>query len=513
MESKSKKSILNFSTALLYKLMVIAVGLILPRLFVTNYGSEINGLQSSVKQFFTYIALLEAGVGTSALQSMYLPVATGDQKKTNAYLSAVSHHYNRTGCIYFIVLTVLAIGYALVVPVQGLSVPQIMLYVLLSGATTGISFFYAAKVKLLISAVGDQFIVNWITMGTFVVSSVLKVALIRLSVNILLVEAAFLAVNLFSIGVYLYVAKRKYSWLSFSEKPDFSCVEQKGSVMIHRIASAIFQNVDVVLLTLFCDLKTVSVYAMYKMVINMVTSVVGEIGNSVQFVLGQQFNGEATEEKQQYCRLIDTFNVYYSAIAFGLYAVAYVFLIPFMRLYTEGMDMNYIFPLLPVLYIVMEYLMVGREAMMRTIEVAGHFKKTRIRTLIELIINVVSSLVLMLYFSHKLGAVGGLYGVLAGTIISLLYRTIDINIYANKNILHRSAFKTFGVMLINAVLFALIALGFRSVSLSIGNYAQFIGHGCWVTVAVVGLFLLIQSIVNKKECAYLLSYVKAKLHK
>lgn len=513
MSSKSKKSFSNFSTALLYKLIVIAVGLILPRLFVTNYGSEINGLQSSVKQFFTYIALLEAGVGASALQSMYQPVALGDKQKTNAYLSAVSYHYNRTGLIYFAALSVLAVGYALVVPVQSVPVSQIIVYVLLSGASTGISFFYSAKIKLLISAVGDQFVVNWVTMGTYFLSSVLKVVLIGLSINILLVEATFLAVNLISTGIYFLVAKRKYPWLSLKEKPDFSCVEQKNAVVIHRVASVVFQNVDVLLLTFFCNLEIVSIYTMYKMVINMVTSIVGEIGNSVQFVLGQQFNSEETEGKEQYCRLIDTFHVYYSAIAFGLYTVTYILLLPFMRLYTEGMDINYIYPLLPLLYIGMEYLMVGREAMMRTIEVAGHFKTTRVRTLLELGINLVSSVVLMLCLIRWLGPQGGLYGVLIGTILSLLYRTIDINVYANKNILHRSPLRTFGVMLLNGLLFGVTVGVLRFISLTVTSFGQFILCGFAVAIPVLVLFLLVQSLFNRQECQFLFSYINTRIRK
>ena len=97
MKTKKNKSVLNICVTITYKMAVIALGLLLPKMFITNYGSEINGLQASVKQLFTYIALLEAGVGASTLQMLYKPVSTEDYQVANSYLSAASYYYNKIG--------------------------------------------------------------------------------------------------------------------------------------------------------------------------------------------------------------------------------------------------------------------------------------------------------------------------------------------------------------------------------------------------------------------------------
>ena len=75
-------------------------------------------MQSSVNQIFTYISLIEGGIGAATLQALYAPVANDEKKKINAYLSATSVYYNRIGVIYFILLAAIGIGYALVVPVE-----------------------------------------------------------------------------------------------------------------------------------------------------------------------------------------------------------------------------------------------------------------------------------------------------------------------------------------------------------------------------------------------------------
>ena len=41
------------------QLLTLAMNFILPRLILISYGSEINGLTSTITQIFTYIALLE----------------------------------------------------------------------------------------------------------------------------------------------------------------------------------------------------------------------------------------------------------------------------------------------------------------------------------------------------------------------------------------------------------------------------------------------------------------------
>jgi tetrahydromethanopterin S-methyltransferase subunit G len=153
----------------------------------------------------------------------------------------------------------------------------------------------------------------------------------------------------------------------------------------------------------------------------------------------------------------------------------------------------------------MELLMVGREAMMRTIEVAGLFKKTQFRSLLEAIINVAASVVFIIAGKHFYGDIGGIYGVLLGTIVALLYRTVDINLFANKYILKRSSWKTFSVMLTNAVTLAATAFAFRYIPLNINGYKDFLIYGLLITVTVVPVFLLIQSLVHFKECKSLLS--------
>jgi len=71
---RTKNTIYNMIASLLLSVTTAIAGLILPRLFIATYGSVVNGLISSIKQFIAYLALVEAGIGFSSMAMLYSPI-------------------------------------------------------------------------------------------------------------------------------------------------------------------------------------------------------------------------------------------------------------------------------------------------------------------------------------------------------------------------------------------------------------------------------------------------------
>ncbi|MDY5766225.1 MAG: hypothetical protein SPK29_04680, partial [Peptoniphilaceae bacterium] len=69
------------------KLLSLALGLIVPRLFIVSFGSEINGVISTITQIYTYLALLEAGIGNSAVNALYEPLSSKNYDVVNKVLT------------------------------------------------------------------------------------------------------------------------------------------------------------------------------------------------------------------------------------------------------------------------------------------------------------------------------------------------------------------------------------------------------------------------------------------
>lgn len=508
-EMKVSKTTLNLSVSLIYKLITCVVGILIPRMFVITYGSELNGLQSSVTQIFAYVALIEAGIGEAALQSLFGPIARKDYHSANRILAATTHYYNRIGFIYFIILLAVSLCYPLIVEVSGLSYLMVVGYIILSGATTGVNFFYQSKIILLMQAEGSVYYNSMFAMISYLLISAIKITLICYGMNILFIQAGFFIVNLLVIYLYYRVAIKKYSWVNFKAEPDFNAISKSNYVLIHKISGIAFNNTDIILLTIIANLEVVSIYAMYKLIINMITTIIASFGDSINYKLGQVFNNNSLPE---YCQIIDKFNSTYSIIAFSIFTITSIMLIPFLKLYTSGMDINYIYYLMPLLYVTIEILQVGREAMLRTVTVAGHFKETIHQSICEMVINIIVSVTLMLILKSYWGPIACLYGALLGTVASLVYRTLALNSYANKRILKRTSWQTNKIMLVNVILYALIYYMSTLYNWdTINTYAKWIVASIFVGLIVFTIVILGHLLFNKTSVQDLYGIVKSKI--
>lgn len=492
-----KKSINNLLYSALGQLITVAFGLILPRLWVVSYGSEVNGLLSSLSQFLVYLGLFEAGIGTATLQALYKPVAEDNWDDINGVLAASKVYYRQTGRSYFVGLLIMSAVYPLIAK-SSLPYFTVAGAVLFSGLGNVVLFYFQGKYVYFLHAEGKNYIT--VNLGTVItiVNSLAKVIMIYLDVNIVAILAVNFLVQCLQ-AVYIMCYMRRYKKLDLNVDPNYESVSQKNSILIHQVSGLVFQNTDVLILTMVCDLRVVSVYSMYKLIVTQLQNVLNIPINSIRFALGQTFQINREEYKKQ-IDIVESFN---SAIHYALYAVALYLMLPFMRLYTAGVtDINYVDPWLAILFVAINLLDKSRTPMLLTIEYAGHFRKTIRQTVTESALNLVVSLI-GVYFL-------GIYGVLIGTVTALAYRTNEIILYSNHKILHRSAKKTYGIYLINIVLFVLTQLLFGIVICStwIDSYLRFAAAG--VVCSVLSLLIMCGGQLVFPDCRMIVKSFAAK---
>ena len=446
MISNIKKITYNIIFGIGSQILLAAVGIIIPRLFITSFGSEVNGFLSSVNQIFSYVVLLEAGVGTATLQALYKPVAENDNDKINGIMSATAQFYRRTGWCYLGCVLILAVVYPIAIS-SAIPVWQQVAVILIVGGSGSIGYFVHAKLRMLLRADGKTYIFTnahtLVQLGT----NIIKIVMIMIGWNIVFIQLGHMLLMFALAGYIAWYTKRSYPWLNLNVKPDKEAISQKNSVLVHEISQMVFNHTDVLILTVFTNLKVVSVYVVYNMVVEIISTLIGNIHNSFSFRLGQIFN----TNKDRYKKVYDIYETGYMTLSMILYCVTYIFLIPFMRLYTDGVsDANYLDPLLPLLFISIKLLVSGRALAGATISYAGKFKETKNRALIEMLINLLVSLVCVNLF--------GIYGVLFGTIVALLYRANDMIVYTSRRILYQSPLKTYFKWVLNLLIFVLLTL-------------------------------------------------------
>ena len=126
--SRTKTFLHNVVASAGLQVLTMASGIIVPRLMLVYYGSEINGLVSSIVQFISYFNIVEAGLGGAVIFSLYKPLADRNTSAISNIVTAAKKMYYRTGLLFSALVLLLAAVYPMLVSVTDMGYVHIQLY-------------------------------------------------------------------------------------------------------------------------------------------------------------------------------------------------------------------------------------------------------------------------------------------------------------------------------------------------------------------------------------------------
>ena len=115
--SRSKSFLSNTAGSLSLQFTNIIVGFIIPQMLIRTYGSQTNGLVTSLTQLVTYINLVEAGISAAAVFALYGPLAKNDMHGVSIIVSSAKRFYYKSGALFVAGSVVLAVAYPIFVSV------------------------------------------------------------------------------------------------------------------------------------------------------------------------------------------------------------------------------------------------------------------------------------------------------------------------------------------------------------------------------------------------------------
>ena len=180
MSTKDTRIKNNLISSLVYQIVLISLSFLLPRLYLENFGSEVNGVLSTIKQIFVYMFLLEAGVGLATKQALYSRMGENKYQSVSEVLSATNVYYRRTGIIYLAIVLIIAIVYAYVVPTS-IDSNVVFLLVILTAIPALFSYFVQAKYRILMEVDGRNYVLNNAETVLQLASNVGKILVLLLS--------------------------------------------------------------------------------------------------------------------------------------------------------------------------------------------------------------------------------------------------------------------------------------------------------------------------------------------
>lgn len=475
---KKSKLIKNLITPIVTYGLLLVASIVTSHTVLVGYGSESNGLINSVNQIFSYLALLEAGIGTATTQALYNVIAKS-KEQTQDVLGASQAYFRSSARVYSLAVIVTSFVWPIMVDS---TIPYWTIWglVFFQGVANVISFSYSSTITCFLAVKGSNYINNNVHFCTNILSHILKLLICVSGWNIALISLAMVAVNIGKCIFLRSYLKRKFPDVTIPRRADSSLLKQRYSFLVHEISGVIFHSTDTIIISIFCGLTEASIYAVYMLVLSALRNIIGQVFEGTKYVLGNRYG----QDKDNYLPLHDTYNSIYTMISFVVYTVAFLLLIPFVTVYTKGVtDARYIDPVLPILFVLIELLSACRIVDGEVIRFSYHAKDTIKRSLIEATINLTVSLVCVQFI--------GIYGVLTGTIVALLYRANDVILYTNRKILKRSARKEYLRCAIHFAVFGLFVWGIKWLRPATTSFLELLVRAVIVFILVMVVYLAI----------------------
>lgn len=473
-KSRAKKNIL---VSLCSQIVALICGIVVPRVMIGAFGSEVYGATASIAQFLSYITLLEGGIGGVARAVLYKPISDMDYKMLGAIIAEIKRFFKIIGWIFVAYVLVIACSFQSISHVTCLDwISTFWLVVIISISLFG-EYFIGSAYAIFLQADQKSYITNGVGTIAKVLNAACTILLVHTGKNILVVKLVSSCIFLMRpVVLWLYVRK-KYTISANQPRHEQVFLKQKWSGLGQHIAYFLHSNTDIVILTVFADLRMVAVYSVYHMIVSHIKSLAVAFMSGMEAIFGDML------ARKEYDRLQKSFFTYESIIslvAVSLFATTAILIIPFVKIYTSDVnDANYIVPIFSLILILGSLCYCLRMPYHSMVIAAGHFKQTSLAAYGEAVINIGISVILVFKY--------GLIGVAVGTLVATTFRFIYYMIYLTKHIIGFNTKVLIKRFAVNAISFVgSYAAGSAIISyMQANDYLQWCLCGIVVFVVVV----------------------------
>ena len=494
---KNKATMLNMLSGLLLQFFTLISGFILPKIVLAYFGSEVNGLVSSLNQFLSYITLVEGGITGVIVANLYKPIVEHDDKKISSVLVTADRFFKKIGLLFIGYSVALSVAYPLVFQ-TGFGFGYVCLLTLILSLNLLIQYMFSLTLKTLLNADKKGYIVNLTQTGIVIFNIILALLSVMVCPSIHLLRLISGMLFILQPVVFGRYVRRHYK-LDRSAEPDNSLIRSRWNGFAINLAAFIHNSTDVTVLTIFTNLKTVSIYSVYGLVSTGIKQLINACLSGIAHTVGQAYAKKDWKELNQ---KLDSYEYVVFVLVFFLFTVAALLITPFVQLYTRGItDTDYYQPLFGFLLLASEALYLVKLPHLDLAYAANKFRQITVPAYMEAGLNIVLSVVLVRWL--------GLIGVALGTIAGMAYRMV-FHVYYTSRIIPGRAQHIFYRKLL---LFATGAgAGFflcrRLMPFYKVTLVSWLAHAVVYSVIVAGMLSAVSILFFKNEVKFFIQYIK-----
>ena len=431
MQGRTKKSIINITSAFIGQTLAILFGFVTRMIFVKQLGDTYVGINGLCTSIVGLLSLAELGVGESINYKLYKPLAENDVEK----LKSIMKLYRTVYWVIGIVITV--IGFALLPFLKFFlkasevqSVDQLYLIFILFVLNSASSYFFSYKRALIIS---DQkrYIVNIYHYAFYCLMNISQILILLKTKNFILYLVVMIVCTVSQNIIISYRADKLYPYLKEKNtnplgNNDVSEIKKNTlALLYHKIGSQVVNSTDNILASKIIGIAIVGVYSNYLLVTTALNSIIAQLFSAITASVG---NLGATENEEKSEAILHTLffgNFCFISVVCAAFYSSIEILISKMfgaqRVLTHDVLICIVINL---------YLYNIRRTAWTFRDGYGLFWYDRYKALIEAGLNLILSIIL--------GMKLGLTGIFIGTIVSTSVTSLWIEPY----ILYKYVFKT-----------------------------------------------------------------------
>ena len=502
MASRTKKAVKNTISELLLELVTAICGMILPRLILSHFGSMYNGITSSITQFIGCIALLKSGIGSVTRAALYKPLANKDSKELSEIVTATEHFMRKIAIIFLVFVLIVACFYPLIVNDDFSWIFTFTLVIILSISTFA-QYFFGLTYQMVLQADQRNYVITYIQIASIIINTIFAGILIYLGASIHVVKLASAIIFVFPPIIYMLYVKKYYK-IDSKVKPNYNLISQRWDALGHQVANFINTNTDIIIATTFLGVLEVSVYSVYFMISNSIRKLVMAVCSGTTGAFG---NIIAKKENKVLVNRFSQYELVIYMLSIFFFTITYIMFIPFINIYTRGInDVNYIRPVFALLICISGFFTCVKMPYEQIVFAAGKFKQTKVGAYIEAILNIVVSLICVKFI--------GLNGIIIGTIVAAVYRTLRYSYFVRKNIINRNCTITLSRMIFALLIFITsVIVSYAFSSYSIVNYIQWFISAIIISIIVGLITIFYLFIMFKNEFSDIIDLIKTTIFK
>jgi O-antigen/teichoic acid export membrane protein len=323
----------NTAWELTYEFIVVLLGFLAPRYIILTYGSEVNGLQSTIMQIIAIMTLLQAGAITASVYSLYKPVAENNFSEISLKLSASVRYFKKISYIFLVLVIIGAVVTSLLLQ-SGIDKGLIFVAFIIFGAKNALDLLFTSRFRILFNANQQKHIVSVALLIEQMIYYTLLFITLWLKLHFIYMYLWLLLGCMIKIIFMQGVFKNQYGNLITTSKNEVEpVIRGKNYALINEVSHSVVASSITILFSFLYGLEAASVLGVYWMVIRLLTMLAQALYASFAPSFG---NLVAEGDYNKINRVFEVFQYVFFMLNTFLYMCAAYMILPFIRIYTNG---------------------------------------------------------------------------------------------------------------------------------------------------------------------------------